>query len=70
MTSKTCSYCEATPNPKVSLAEQGWTAVVINIGKGANHKRLHRRACPKHKEELSQEMTAFLDEMDGAIGGK
>ena len=67
MSSKKCSYCDATPKPKVSLAEQDWMAVVINIGKGANHKRLHRRACQSHHGKLKRDMDEFMK--DSVLGG-
>jgi hypothetical protein len=54
-----CSYCEEVAKSSLSLADQDWIAIVLNIGSGKNHKRFSGRACPKHKEKLLQKATEF-----------
>jgi len=58
MSSRKCSYCEAIAK-SVSLADQGWIAVVLHIGRGKNHKRFSARACPEHRETLLKKAHEF-----------
>ena len=52
MATRKCSYCEAKAKSNISLADQGWISIVLNIGEGKIHKRFSGRACPEHRETL------------------
>ena len=58
MATRKCSYCEEVAKP-IALADQGWIAIVLNVGSGKNHKRFAGRACPKHREKPVQKATEF-----------
>lgn len=62
MAKKKCSYCDATADSHRSLSDQGWTAVVMNIGVGKNNRRFTGRACPDHAALLSADAVKFYNE--------
>ncbi len=62
MPSKKCSYCEAMTKSGSSLADQGWTAVVLNVGSGKEKKRFTGRACPTHHDQLVADALKFYND--------
>jgi hypothetical protein len=60
MGAKRCSYCDATASTRKSLTDQGWMAIVMNVGRGKSSRRFAKRACPKHVGQLNAEAVAFF----------
>jgi len=60
-----CTYCDAKAKSSMSLADQGWIAIVLNIGEGKTHKRFHGRACPEHRDRLLKDATNFYMAAEG-----
>jgi len=60
--SRKCSYCDARRNTRKSLADQGWTAVLLTVGRGEESRRFTGRSCPDHHDQLMADALKFYND--------